>query len=71
MWKNWQPADSNIPESEREFQGKVVQARVVNPQAGTAGPGKIRDRNPLGDLSRAKKIQGLNIPEIFRKSSEF
>ena len=28
MWKNWQPADANIPEDERDFQGKVVQ--IVN-----------------------------------------
>jgi len=28
MWKNWQPADANIPEDERDFQAKVVQ--IVN-----------------------------------------
>ena len=28
LWKNWEPADANIPESERDFSGKVTQ--IIN-----------------------------------------
>jgi len=65
LWRNWEPADANIPESERDFSGKVVQ--IINSDSLSIHDGTITKQIFLSSIRPARVA---DLSEDLQKKAE-
>lgn len=66
LWRNWEPADANIPENERDFNGKVVQ--IINSDSMSIHDGTCVKQIFLSSI-RPARISDL-APELQKKAEK-